>query len=139
MFSGTVKPAPLKRLQHRALGVAMLFGLLPTVALAAPPQGQWRGVVQQANTDIPADMNFSAQAVVVHFAEPFSCSVPAKFLKANGTVTVYRFAVSANGGRFCDSLINRNLTLTQVSNAQLKVAFDDPRRPWSGELSPQAH
>lgn len=128
MFSRNVKPV---------LGLAVLLGLLPALALAAPPQGQWRGLVQSANTDIAVDMSFTAQSVVIHFAEPLSCSVPAKFLKSDGAQTIYRFAVSPNGGRFCDSLFSSNLTLTQVSDAKLKVAFVGARKTWGGELSPR--
>jgi len=139
MLSGTVKPAPLKRLPHRALGLAMLLGLLPAVALAAPPQGEWQGVIHQANNDVAVDVSFNAQGARLHFSEPFACAVPAKFLKINGTATVYRFAVSTNGGRFCDGLTGQNLTLTPASNAQLKVAFEAGGKTWGGELSSRTH
>jgi hypothetical protein len=128
MFSRNAKPA---------LGLAMLLGLLPAMALAAPPQGQWRGQVQSANTDIAVDMKFNAQVVVIHFAEPLSCSAPAKLLKSDGTAIVYRFGASPSGGRFCDSLLNSDLTVTQASDAELSVAFVGARKTWSGKLSPR--
>lgn len=128
MFSCNIKAA---------LGLAMLLGLLPTVALAAPAQGEWRGLLHSANTDIAVDMKITAQVVTIHFDQPFSCSVPAKLLKSVDTQTIYRFGISHNGGRFCDSLLNSDLTLTQASSAQLKVAFVAAKRTWNGDLSPR--
>jgi len=130
MFSHTAKP--------RALGLASLLGLLPTMALASPPQGAWRGLVQQANSDVSIVVRFNAEAANVHFDEPFSCEVPARLLKSDDTATVYRFSVSTNGGRFCDGLTGHNLTLTPASNGHLKIAFDTARNTWRGELSPPA-
>jgi len=130
MFSRTVKP--------RALGLAALLGLLPAMALASPPQGEWRGLVQQANSDVSIVVRFNAQAANVHFDEPFSCDVPARLLKADDTATVYRFSVSTNGGRFCDGITGHNLNLTPASNGHLKIAFDAVRNTWRGELSPPA-
>lgn len=131
MFSRTVK------FSHRALGLAALLGLLPAAALAAPPQGEWRGLVQQANTDVAVTVRFNAQGASIHFNDPLSCDVPARFLKADGAATIYRFAVSVNGGRFCDGLLNRSLTVTPASN-RLKITFDTARTAWHGELSPVA-
>ena len=128
MISRTVKPG--------ALGLAALLGLLPIVALASPPQGSWRGLVQQANSDVSVVVRFKAEAANIHFDEPFSCEVPARLLKADDTATVYRFAVSTNGGRFCDGLTGHDLTLTPASSGHLKIAFDTARNTWRGELSP---
>ena len=138
MISHTVKPALLKRLPYRALRLAAWLGLLPAVALASPPQGEWRGLVQHANTDVSVTARFDAQVVRVHFDEPFSCEVPARRLKADGEATVYRFAVSTNGGRFCDGLLGHDFNVTPASNNHLKVVFDGVRNTWRGELNPPA-
>lgn len=138
MFSSTVKPTPSNRFPHRALGLAALLCLLPAVALASPPQGNWQGLVQHANTDVSVTVRFDAQTVQLHFDEPFSCEVPARFLKDDGAASIYRFTVSKNGGRFCDGLLGHNLTVTPASNAQLKIVFDGTRNTWRGELSSQA-
>ena len=118
----------------KPMGLAVLLGLLPVVALAAPPQGQWRGIIQQANSDVAVAVSFNSQVAKVHFAEPFSCDVPAKLLKLSDTTTIYRFSVSTNGGRFCDQLAGRDLTVTPASNGSLTIAFAAPKSFWRGEL-----
>jgi hypothetical protein len=135
MYSRTEKSSSSRRLAHRALGLAALIGVLPAVALAAAPQGQWRGLVQQASTDVAVVVRFDAQAASIHFDEPFACDVPARFLKEDATATVYRFGVSQNGGRFCDSLLGGTVTIAPGSDDHLTIAFDAARNTWRGQLS----
>jgi hypothetical protein len=139
MYSSNVKPSSLlKQLPYRALGLAALLGLLPVVAVAAPPQGQWRGTIEQADTDVAVTVRFNAQAAHVHFDEPFSCDVPAQFLKDDGTATVYRFGVSQNGGYFCDGVLGRNVAVTPDADGHLKIVFDTAKATWRGDLRPPA-
>lgn len=116
-------------------GVALL-GLFPAIALAAQPQGTWRGLIQQSNADVAVQMTFVSNLVKVHFNEPLSCDVPAAFLKEEGTTSIYRFRPSINGGRFCDGVLNRDLRVTATSEKQLDLVFDGPRSTWRGRLMP---
>jgi hypothetical protein len=118
-----------------SLGLAVLIGLQPAVAMAAQPQGNWRGMIEQRNTDVAVQMDFVPNAVRVRFNEPLSCNVTAKFLKEDGATSIYRFSPSINGGRFCDSVLNRDLRFTPADK-QLNVSFDSPRNTWQGRLQP---
>ena len=130
MYSRTAKPSPLG-----ALGLAALLSLLPAVAIASPLQGEWRGLVQQANSDVAVIVRFSGQAATIHFNEPFACDVPAKFMKDDGAASVYRFAPSPRGGHFCDGLFGQNLTVTPGTKGHLSIVFVGGRATWRGELS----
>lgn len=116
-------------------GIA-LFGLFPAIALAAQPQGTWRGLIQQANADVAVQMTFVPNLVKVHFNEPLSCDVSAAFLKEDGATSIYRFRPSINGGRFCDSVLNRDLRFTAAADQTLDVMFETPRNAWRGKLKP---
>lgn len=118
----------------KTLGAAALLALLPAIAVAAPPQGKWQGLIMQANTDVAVTITFDAQKANLQFNEPFSCNVPARFLKEDGATTIYRFAVSTNGGRFCDSLLSRDVRVTAEANGRLQVTFDSAKVTWHGEL-----
>jgi hypothetical protein len=118
----------------KTLGAATLLALLPAIASAAAPQGTWQGLVMQANTDVAVTIAFDAQKANLQFHDPFSCNVPARFLKDDGANTVYRFTVSTNGGRFCDSLLNRDLKVTAVAGGRLQITFDSAKVTWHGEL-----
>ena len=118
----------------KTLGAAALLALLPAIAVAAAPQGTWQGLIMQANTDVNVTISFDAQRATLQFGDPFACSVPAKFLKEDGATTVYRFSVSTNGGRFCDSLLNRDFRVTAEGNGRLQMTFDSAKVTWHGEL-----
>lgn len=120
----------------KILGAAALLALLPAIAVAAPPQGAWQGLIMQANTDVAVTVNFDAQKATLRFSDPLACSVPARFLKEDGATTVYRFAVSTNGGHFCDGLLNRDFKVTAEGNGQLKITFDSAKVTWHGKLRP---
>jgi hypothetical protein len=135
MYSKTVKGSPMNRLLR---GGVLMVGLLPGLALAAQPQGAWQGLVQQANTDVAAQARFRADAVDVHFDEPLACNVPAKLLKEDGAATVYRFGVSANGGKFCQELQGRNVTFTPAAGGRLAIDFPSSKTAWHGDLRPAA-
>lgn len=116
-------------------GVA-LFGLFPAIALAAQPQGTWRGLMQQSNIDVAVQVTFVPNLVKVHFNEPLSCDVTAAFLKEDGATSVYRFRPSINGGRFCDGVLNHDIRFTSASAKELDLIFDGPRSTWRGKLMP---
>jgi hypothetical protein len=124
----------------KCLGVAALIAALPALAVAAEPQGVWQGVIQQANSDVALRLTFAPQLVKLHFNEPLSCDVPAKFLKADGDTLIYRFAVSVNGGRFCDGVVNHDLRIKAAPEPkrELDIVFDGPRATWRGRLTPVA-
>ena len=115
------------------VAVGLLF-LFPAIAVAAPPAGSWRGVVSTARSDVATTIRFTGQQGDVHFAEPFACHVTAKVQSQSGDSTTYQFGASANGGRFCDSLLGRSLQVT-AQGGQLHVRFDAPTGNWQGELS----
>lgn len=119
----------------KSLGLAVLIGLPPATAMAAQPEGNWRGLIEQGNTDVAVQMTFVPNAVKVHFNEPLSCSVTAKFLKEDGATSIYRFGPSINGGRFCDSVVNRDIRFT-AADKQLNLVFDSTRTTWRGKLQP---
>lgn len=121
----------------KRLGMAALLGLVPALALATPPQGNWRGLIQQANTDVAVDLRFNAQDVQVHFDEPLSCTAPGKLLKEEGGSVMYRFGVAKNGGRFCEGLQGRDLTLTAGDKARLTLSFTTAKATWQGHVDPQ--
>ena len=129
------KASPMNRPLRRGVLLVALGCLLPGLALAAQPKGEWKGLVQQANTSIAADLRFAADAVNVRFSEPLSCSVPARILKDTGAVTTYRFGASTSGGSFCDGLLGRNLTTTQGKDGRLAISFPSAKTTWHGELS----
>jgi hypothetical protein len=124
MYSNTV----------RTLGTAALLSLLPGIALAAQPEGMWNGLIRQANANAPAVFRFVPKAANAQFGEPFSCNVTAKLLKEDGATTVYRFMASINGGRFCDSVYGRDLTVTPMADGRLQIVFDAGKVTWNGEL-----
>jgi hypothetical protein len=125
MYSSTAK----------TLGLAAVLGLLPVVAVAAPPQGEWQGVIQQANSDVATSVRFDAQRADVLFQEPFMCRVPATFLKDDGVHVFYRFGLSPNGGRFCDNLVNRDMAVTPGADGRLTIAFNSGKATWQGTFS----
>jgi hypothetical protein len=118
---------------------AVLVSVLPSVSLALSssdePQGVWRGLIQQGNADVALRISFGPQVVKLHFEEPLSCDVTAQFLKVDGETWVYRFRPSVNGGRFCDSVMSRELRITRATpNQSMNIAFDTPRATWRGRL-----
>jgi len=143
MFLNTGKASPLKRLPQGFLqgflqGCVVLGLLLPGVVIAAQPQGRWSGVVQQANSDVNAQLVFSADKVDVHFDDPFACNVPAKFLKVGdvATTTVYRFGVSTNGGKFCQDLQGRDVTFRPGNDGRMAIEFPSAKTTWHGDFKP---
>jgi hypothetical protein len=116
------------------LAAVGLLSLLPAIAFATPPTGTWRGAVTTRNQNVGVTIQFNGNQAHVYFDEPLSCKVPAKILTENGSTTSYRIAVAANGGRFCDSLLGRNLNVTVQSDSQLHVGFDSPKGAWQGDL-----
>lgn len=117
--------------------VALVGMLLPAIASAAPPQGNWRGLAQERNNMVSVRMSFVPNAVRVRFGEPMSCDVSAKLLKEDGTTTIYRFGPSLNGGRFCDGMMTRDIRFTSTDDKRLDFSFEGPRSTWTGELQPQ--
>jgi hypothetical protein len=118
----------------KTLGAVALLSVMPAVAHAAQPTGNWRGLIMQANTDVAAEVTFIPQGASMHFAEPFACNVPAKLLKEVGGTVVYRFGVSRNGGRFCDSLMGRDLNVTMAANGRMQITFDSAKATWRGDF-----
>lgn len=121
--------SPLKRLLR---GGALL--LVSGVALATQPQGEWKGPVQQANTDVAAVLRFRPDVVEVHFGEPFACHVKADLLKEAGAATIYRFGASKNGGGFCDGLLGRDLKVAPGPDGRLSIDFPSAKTAWHGDL-----
>ena len=141
MFLNPGNASPLKRLPQGLLRGCVVLGLLlPALAMAAQPQGRWSGVVQQANSDVNAQLAFGTDKVDVHFDEPFACNVPAKFLKDGevATTTVYRFGVSTNGGKFCQDLQGRDVTFKPGNDGRLAIDFPSAKTTWHGDLKPSA-
>jgi hypothetical protein len=135
MYLKVLEASPLKRLLQ---GCLILGCLLPGGVLAGQPQGRWSGVVQQANSDVNAQLVFGTDKVDVHFDDPFACNVPAKFLKKGevATTTVYRFGVSTNGGKFCQDLQGRDVTFKPGNDGRMAIS---PRpRPPGMEISSRA-
>lgn len=132
MYLKTVKGSPMNRLLRKAGVVGLL--VVSGGVLAAQPQGEWKGLVQQANTDAAAQVRFRADAVDLHFDEPLACNVPAKLLKEDGAATVYRFGVSTNGGKFCQDLQGRNVTFTPGADGRLAIDFPSAKTAWHGDL-----
>jgi hypothetical protein len=93
-------------------------------------------VVQQANSDVGAQVAFSADKVDVHFDEPFACKVPAKYLKDVDVATVYRFGVSTSGGKFCQDLQSRDVTFKPGKDGRLAIDFPSAKTTWHGDLKP---
>lgn len=122
----------------KCLSLAALIAALPTLAVAAEPQGVWQGLIQQANSDVALRLTFAPQLVRLHFNEPLSCDVPARFVKADGDTLIYRFAPSVNGGRFCDGVLNHDLRIKVAAEPkrELDLVFDGPRSTWHGRLAP---
>jgi len=118
----------------KTLGAVALLSVMPAVALAAQPTGNWRGLIMQANTDVATDVTFIQDGVSMHFDAPLACSVPAKLLKEDGGTVIYRFGVSRNGGRFCDSLMGRDLKTTMAANGRMQIIFDSAKVTWRGEF-----
>jgi len=118
----------------KTLGAVALLSLMPAVALAAEPTGKWQGYFRQANADVRASISFIPNGANVHFDEPFVCDVPAKFLKEDGGGFTYRFTMSRNGGRFCDSVLSRDLTIAMAADGRMRIAFDTPKASWRGEF-----
>ena len=118
----------------KTLGAIALLSVMPAVALAAQPTGNWRGLIMQGNTDVAAEVTFIQQGVSMHFNEPLACNVPAKLLKEDGGTVIYRFGVSKNGGRFCDSLMGRDLKTTMAANGRMQITFDSPKATWRGDF-----
>jgi hypothetical protein len=131
MVSNSGKASPLKRLLQGCFALGLV---VPGLAFAAQPQGDWKGLVQQANTDVAAQLRFRTEGVEIHFDEPFACTAPAKFLKEAGAASVYRFMVSQNGGKFCQDLQGRDLTFTPGADGRLTMSFPSAKVTWHGEL-----
>jgi len=113
--------------------------LVAGAAVAAQPQGKWSGLVQQGNSDVGAQLAFTPDKVDVHFDEPFSCNVPAKFLKdGDAGAAVYRFGVSTNGGKFCQDLQGRDLTFKPGKDGRLAIDFPSAKTTWHGDLKPSS-
>jgi len=150
MYSNVGKASPLKRLPQGAKaspmnrllrGAIVLAGvcLFSGAAVAAQPQGKWSGLVQQANSDVSAQLVFTPDKVDVHFDEPFACNVPAKFLKdGDAGAAVYRFGVSTNGGKFCQDLQGRDLTFKPGKDGRLAIDFASAKTTWHGDLKPSS-
>ncbi|HEY4146614.1 hypothetical protein [Pinirhizobacter sp.] len=134
MYPRIIKALLPKRMPH-AMGLVAMLGLLPAMAFASPPQGEWRGMIKQANTDVAVQVSFHGQAADFHFNAPFTCDVPAWFVKDDGFSNVYSFAASKHGGRFCDELLGRKLTFFMASQGRLTTAFDSANAKWHGVLS----
>ncbi|WP_107912449.1 hypothetical protein [Luteibacter sp. OK325] len=92
--------------------------------------------MQQANSDVGAQVAFSADKADVHFDEPFACNVPAKYLKEADVATVYRFGVSTNGGKFCQDLQGRDVTFKPGKDGRLAIDFPSAKTTWHGDLKP---
>lgn len=118
----------------KTLGAVALLSLMPVVALAAQPTGKWQGYIMQANADVHASISFTPDGANVHFDEPFVCDVPAKFFKEDGGSVIYRFSMSRNGGRFCDSVMSRDLTIAMAADGGMRISFDTPKANWRGEF-----
>ena len=125
-------------MKHSVLivGIAALVGLFPLAALADPPKGAYRGLIQQERTEFAVTIRFHDDMADIHFDEPASCSVPARLLKQDGAVSVYRYGVSRNGGPFCDGVTGRDLTVMPAPNNALSIGFSSRRATWHGQLQP---
>jgi hypothetical protein len=127
----------------KILGIAALLCILPAVALATPPQGVWRGVIQNGNDNVGVDANFGANSVDVHFQAPFSCKVKARYVKPDGRDLIYIFDLSTNGGRFCDGLLHTSLEVTHSpGDDSMKIALTSSGTKsgkWTGELQQQTN
>jgi hypothetical protein len=117
-------------------GMAALAGLVPLAAMADPPEGAFRGLIQATDAEFALTVRFHAEVADIHFEEPASCSVSAKLLKQDDSVSVYRYGVSRNGGAFCDGLTGRDLTVMPAPNGALSIGFDSKRATWHGQLQP---
>ena len=129
MGSFFLKASPMNRLLQGAV-----FLVVSGVAFAAQPQGEWKGPVQQANTDVASVFRFRPDAVEVHFGEPFACHVKADLLKEAGAATIYRFGASKNGGGFCDGLLGRDLKVAPGADGRLAIDFPSAKTAWHGDL-----
>lgn len=126
----------------RFLSLVASTALLATLAMpadAAGPQGQWSGVIQQANTDVRVDATFGAAQVDLRFDEPFACRISASFVTTRDTANVYRFKPSVNGGRFCDDLTSKEFTVKPAppkagEPVTWLISFSSKRADWTGRL-----